>query len=468
MALGVHQQAFLPGQIHFHRAVGMVDRQGSQMLHRHILLAAKAAANQGVLHLDLVGSQHQPALVEGLVGALVGGVEEDVAVFVQECRARLRLQKCVLRPGSLKVVGNHEGGLGYGSGGIPPVDVLMGLDVGGLLVEDQILPFLCLGDGMHRLQHLILHLDKLLRLLHSGPVLRHHQGNGVAQVMGQTAHRDHGVLVVLQMADLILAGDILRRQNRHHTGQSLCLGGVDGQHSGSGVLGPQGGAVGGVLRVIVVGIFPPALNLLRNIQPVNPLAHLPVLLLSRDDSLGLQPGSDLHRLNDLHISGAAAVIVPQGVLDFRFRRVGVFVQQRLGAHHHTGDAEAALNRARLTVGICIELALLRGEALHGDDLLSRQAVGGGDAGFIGFPIDDDGTGAAGPLAAPILHGGEVQIVPKESQQTLFLGCLIVPSIDMKGVDCFTHSIRSFRNGQAAFLGEGDCPLSRSGYFSRYA
>ena len=68
VALGMHQQGLRPGQIHLYGAVSVVDGQSSQMLDGHVLLAAKPAANQCVLHLDLFRAQQQLALVEGLAG----------------------------------------------------------------------------------------------------------------------------------------------------------------------------------------------------------------------------------------------------------------------------------------------------------------------------------------------------------------------------------------------------------------
>ena len=56
---------------------------------------------------------------------------------------------------------------------------------------------------------------------------------------------------------------------------------------------------------------------------------------------------ELHALDDLHIAGAAAVVVLQAVVYIFFRRVHGFAQQRLCCHDHARRAEAALHRARV-------------------------------------------------------------------------------------------------------------------------
>ena len=56
---------------------------------------------------------------------------------------------------------------------------------------------------------------------------------------------------------------------------------------------------------------------------------------------------ELHALDDLHIAGAAAVVLLQAVVYILFRRVHGFAQQRLCCHDHTRRAEAALHRARV-------------------------------------------------------------------------------------------------------------------------
>ena len=96
----------------------------------------------------------------------------------------------------------------------------------------------------HR-QHFILHAHQLFCLFQRFPIFCRDQRHRISQIMGQTAYRDQGILVFFQMADLIYAfcRYILRRKDADHTVKCLCLGGVNRQHSGTGILAAHGTAV---------------------------------------------------------------------------------------------------------------------------------------------------------------------------------------------------------------------------------
>ena len=77
----------------------------------------------------------------------------------------------------------------------------------------------------------------------------------------------------------------------------------------------------------------------------------------------------LDRLDDLHVAGAAAEVVAQGVPDLLGRGIGVDVEQRLGRHDHAGDAEAALHGPGQHEGLLDEVRVgRRAQALDGDDV----------------------------------------------------------------------------------------------------
>src|SRR3546814_9160922 len=80
-----------------------------------------------------------------------------------------------------------------------------------------------------------------------------------------------------------------------------------------------------------------------------------------------------HRMDDLVVTGAAAQIAGQPIADFRFARVRVLLQQRLGGDQEAGGADAALQG-----GMLEKLALQRvqlvavGHALDRRDLLAAD------------------------------------------------------------------------------------------------
>src|SRR5947207_10399444 len=86
-------------------------------------------------------------------------------------------------------------------------------------------------------------------------------------------------------------------------------------------------------------------------------------------------GRELHCLDELWISAAAAQIARQIVSDLVIGRLGVLVEQLLRHHYETGRAEAALESACFNERFLhwVELAVLR-EMLHGGHL---RAVGEG-------------------------------------------------------------------------------------------
>ena len=418
VTLGVDQNALRPGELHLHRALGQVRDQGGVVLDRHVLLAAEAAAHQAVadLHFFRRQSQHPHGLVLGVVGALVCGEDHD-PVPVGIGHGALRLQEGVFRPGCGEVLGQHMLRFGDGLCRVTPLDVLVGQQVPGPVDQGSVWQHGLPGTADHG-QLLIVHFHQGLGLGQDLRCLRRHQADGVTQVMGDIPHGDHGVPVFHQMAHLVLPGYVLRRKDPHHTGQGPGLLRVDGQHPGPGVLGPDGAAVDHAVQIDVVGIDASAGDLLLHVHPGHPLPQGPISGSRRHLALAEQLGGQQNRINDLHIAGAAADIVSDGVGRLLPGGIGIHIQQSLGAHHHTGDAEAALNRPRHAEGVGIDLLFKIGQPLHRDDGLALQLIGLGDACLGGLTVDQHCAGAAGALAAAVLYTGEMQGIPQVAEQLL--------------------------------------------------
>ena len=148
--------------------------------------------------------------------------------------------------------------------------------------------------------------------------------------MGDIAHGDHGIPVLFQMADLVLAGDIGGGEYTHYTGQRF--GGIrmDGQHSGSGVGGADGGGVDHPVEVHIIGVLTVAQHLLPHIDTGDIFADAPVGIGGGNLALALQLGGQQHGLDDLHITGTAADIVLDGFGAVLLCGVLVPIQKRLG------------------------------------------------------------------------------------------------------------------------------------------
>ena len=268
-------------------------------------------------------------------------------------------------------------------------------------------------------QRLVGHFDELFRLFEDLGRFCDHERDRVAEVMRQPAGGDERILVVLEMTDLVFPGNIRRRDDADDAGQRRGLRRVDGEDARARILAAHGGAVAHVGQIPVVGVFAVAEDLFLDIDTVDAGAKLPVVLRRlRNDAFTAAFGRKAHSVDNLDVAGAAAVIVAQRIADLVVRRVGILIEQRLGAHHHARDAEAALDGSGLAVGVGVELLFLVRQTLDGDDVLSRQRIGKRRAGADGLAVNDDRAGAAGALRTTVLHARQVQRIAQIAQKPL--------------------------------------------------
>ena len=283
---------------------------------------------------------------------------------------------------------------------------------------------------MDGVQDFVFDLHELFRLFERGFVLGHDQRHGVAKVVRQAAHGDERILILFEVADLVLAlgRDVLRREHGQHAVQRLGAAGVDRPDARPRVLRAHRAAVGHAGDVPVVGVFAVAQHLFLHVQPVDAGAELPVALRRLRHAAELFVfGRQTHGGENFDVARAAAVVVAQGVFNVRLGRIGVFVQQGLGAQHHARDAEAALHRAGFAIAVGIQLLFPVCQALHRDHVPPVQRIGIGRAGADGIAVDEHGARAARALGAAVLHGREPQLVAQIAQKLLvFFGADLLP------------------------------------------
>ena len=273
-----------------------------------------------------------------------------------------------------------------------------------------------LGHGLlgapHHGQLLVVHLDQSLGLRQGFRVLCGHNTHGVTQIVRDVSHGNHGVPVLFQMAHLVAAGNVGGGKHARYAGQGLGLLGVNRQDPGPGIGGADGGGVQHAVHVHVVGINARSGDLLLHVHPGHPGPQGPVGGNRRHLSGPEQLRRQQNGVDDLHIAGTPADIAADGKGRFLPGGVRIPVQKGLGAHHHARDAEAALNRPGLAEGVCIDPLFKVRQALHGEDALPLQLVRLGNTRPGGPAVDQYRAGAAGALAASVLHGGQAQAVPQ--------------------------------------------------------
>ena len=209
------------------------------------------------------------------------------------------------------MLGNHILRLGDCPIGIAALDVLVCLHVVLVLFKDQ-RGVLRLGlfDAADSGQHFILHLHQVAGAIGGLHIHSADQGNTVAQIVGDLTHTDQRRLILFNMTHIHLAGNVLLGQHSYHALQRLRLGGIDGQHTGAGVLRADGNTVAHAIHIHIVGILTVAQHLLLYIEAVDTAAHLPVVLGShRQLALTENFTCQQNGVNDLYIAGAAADIV---------------------------------------------------------------------------------------------------------------------------------------------------------------
>lgn len=358
--------------------------------------------------------EHGGALPLHIIDGLTGGVEEQSVLPLRHGHAALRLHKAVLLPGGLILSGDHIFRFADGGVGVSPGQVSLAHHVAVRVDKRCVSPECVEGIG-HRLQLGVIHLHQGGNLLQLLLFVGGHHGDDVAHIFGDVPHSHHHVPILLDVANDVV-GYILLGQDSHAVRMSLGLADVDLVDPGTRIFGVDPLGVEHPFQLDVVGIDAGAVYLLFGVDASGPLVHVEGLGGSRD---GLALPEELRRhedgVLDLLVAGTAAQVAPDGLFHVRPGGVQVPVQQALGRDDHARDAEAALYRPGLGETVLIDLHLLRVDALHRQHLFPCQAAQEGDAGLGLDPVHQHGAGAAGSFAAPVLGGGEMEVVPEEPQ-----------------------------------------------------
>ena len=291
----------------------------------------------------------------------------------------------------------------------------------------------------HRLQLFIFDPDKFLRLLQDLPGFRDDKTDRVSHTPRHAPLFNHYIPVLLKVPHLVI-GHIFRCENRQHSREGLRFLRIDLQHSRPGISGPHRRRIDHVLQLHIVRVFSIPQNLFPHIQPERFLSHAVLLaLLQRFLDLLIAPqdrSRKLDSLDDLFISGTAADISLKSCFYLFLRRVRHPVYQSLSRHDHSRDAESALNRTFGSESIDKCLFLRLAQPLCGDDTVSRGQFCSQHAGFYRISVHDNGTGAAGSLAASVLDRVQMKIIPQIPEQRFLPVCAPQNTVYHKAIILF--------------------------------
>ena len=118
---------------------------------------------------------------------------------------------------------------------------------------------------------------KLFRLFKRFLIARTDKRHRVAEILRDLPLADERRLVLLDVADVLLARDVLCRQHAYDAGERFRLFRADVEHAGARVLAAH--RVTHALNIDVVGVLAVALHLFGDVDAVHARANLKVFLL---------------------------------------------------------------------------------------------------------------------------------------------------------------------------------------------
>ena len=338
----------------------------------------------------------------------------------------------MLGPWCFKMLGNHVFRAFNSFCGIAAANVLICTDIILFLIKYpwcvRCSSFL---NGMDVRQHLIFYLDQLLRLLCSFSIFCCDKCNGVPQIMSQAANRNQGILIVLQMADLILTRNILSCNNSLPPRKLFCFCCVNRKNTCPRIFASESHSVKHAFRIEIIRIFSGAKNLFPHINSCHTGSKLPVFIFLWNYALPHNSCGNPHCIYYFYIPCTATVIVAQGILDFLISWFFIYIQKSFGTHNHTRNAKTALYSSGFAVRIGIYFFFPIGQAFYCDHVFPFQGIRVRHTGFAGPAINDHGAGSAGALTAAVLYRGQMQFITQKAKQLLVFPGLYGLSIDCK-------------------------------------
>ena len=404
-----------------HAALGLARQQRRDQLDVERLgAAAEAAADMRLDHADprhVHGEDLRQHQVD-VVGDLRGGMHRHAVALGVVARDRgVHLHLVLADLGAIVGRLAHEIGVGEGLLDIAELEEHVAFEIAGLLgVQQHGVGRERVGGGEIGRQLLHLHLDERERRLGGGVVDRGDGGDRLAAIAHLVARQRMLGARDRQHAEGLVA--IGAGDDRLHAGKLQRLRDVDvddlGMRIGAAI--DAAGQRAGLDRK-VGGVFGAAGDLLRAVHHRHVVADV---VRGHDLVHGATPlrpsdGRVSHRLDDLHVAGAAADVGAERLADVVIARMRIAAQQADRRHDESRRAIAAL-RAELFVEAALHCGKpsVVAERFHGVDAPARDARGERQAGEPRLVVDQHRAGAALAAVASRFCAGQADASPANS------------------------------------------------------
>jgi hypothetical protein len=378
VTLGVDPQALLTRQRAFHRSVEEPGSKRCVRLIAHVFLAAERATvgHECDRHLFVADGETAGDVVAVVPHTLSARIHLQMplasGVDRWHCERALRLEERVLdtlrvehlvddvRGCSQRCVDIAAGvlaGAEHVAGGAPHRDGRVGQHRS-----------LRIGDWR---QHVVLDGDEFRRCASLLPRVGNDDRQHVSGVAGAATDRDHHRPVLVDDADVELAGNVGGGVHRHHAGRCCRGRRIDGNDIGAAVIGEMQCRVqhAGDAHVVDVVAIAQRQSLGLVLRPTS------ANLARQRRTAGRALGNGVDGVKHLHVAGAPAQVRAQVA-----RHVGalqvctLLVDLCLGAHDDAGDAETALQSAACSEGVGERLALVGRNTFEREHVLAGHLV----------------------------------------------------------------------------------------------
>ena len=335
---------------------------------------------------------------------------------------------------------------------ISAYEMLMCQDISGLMHKRRVF-FHRLKRIQHRLIHLVIYLDKTLRLFQDLRRLGCDQTDRVSDIMGHVSDRNHRIPIMFQMSDFHVSRNIIRGKYADHAVQRFRFFGMDRQYFCTRIFCAYRASVNHAVQINIVRIFSGTQYFFCRIHALDFIANFCNTAIFRYRKIFTEDFSaQQDSLDDLFIPGTTADIIADCRHNFQPGRIRIHIQKSFRTHDHTRNTKTTLNSSDCAKCICIYFFFPFRKSLHRHDRFSLHFGDHRDAGPCCLSVHQNCTSSAGALTASVFDGSQVQVIPQKAHQLFVCFCFIHFSVYLNRIHITLPFFRiSLRNSFFRFL-----------------